>query len=73
MKIILVILGVITWMYWINVVNPPKYLRPPPHTKQEKKVVKWALRYHGIQHLITTPKRIYFERDGQEITIRRRP
>jgi len=72
MKTILILLGVIAWLYWINVVDPPKYLKPPLHTKKEQKIVKWALRYHGITHLITTKKRIYFERDGQEITIRRR-
>ena len=67
--------GLITglvWIYWINVIDPPGTYQPRAHNRAEARIIKKALRYHGISHLITTETRIYFERDGQEILIARR-
>ena len=62
----------LVWIYWINVIDPDPYARPRAHTRAEARIIKKALRYHGISHLITTTTRIYFKRDGQEILIARR-
>ena len=58
---------------YLWVINHPKPYESPPKLKQaEVKLVEWAHKYHGTDVVIVTPKRIYFERDGQEITLRRR-
>jgi len=58
-------------IWWANSRYQP-YERPPAHTKAEARIVKKALRRHGISHLITTETKIYFEREGKEILIARR-
>ena len=66
---IFVVLYVFVYLFWINVVDPPPYQRVPPLTKHEQKIKITAKKYNGVSVVIISPERIYFKRDGEEITI----
>jgi hypothetical protein len=67
LSVILILLALDALILWQSADRP--YVRPTKQTPEETEQVMKALKRHGRITPITTPTRIYFVRDKQEITI----